>query len=184
MDKIKAQADKLWQLISNPSTGAAYQQTLALTWTILKETGLLLWLIICLVLVLGDWFWQYSFTTGQNTRTWLNQLQTKSAIATANGEGEASGGNFWSETGKSLLTAGQSSVNAALSTAREQLGIAAPPAPAPTAPAPATPKPAPTPAEMSPLAVNEPVMNEPKVPPTDPLTSSENSVILMEEGQE
>lgn len=180
MDKIKAQADKLWQLISNPSTGAAYQQTLALTWSILKETGLLLWLVICLVLVLGDWFWKYSFTAGQNTRIWLNDLQTKSAETPETSEG----GNFWSETGKSLLAAGQNSLNAALNTARDQLGIEAPPAPTPPAIAPAQP---PAPAQpaphLSPMVVDEPVLNEPKVPPVEPAVSSEDPVIVTEEGQ-
>jgi len=183
MDKIKAQADKLWQLLSNPSTGAAYQQTLALTWSILKETGLLLWLIVCLVLVVGDWFWKYSFTAGQNTRIWLHSLQTKSATATNSNDDS---GNFWAETRKSLLTAGQNSVNAALNTARDQLGIAAPATPVPKAitPPPASqPTPAPAP-EMSPLTVEEPVLNEPKVPPVEPPTSSENSVIIAEEEEQ
>ncbi|MDX2242559.1 MAG: hypothetical protein NW224_17870 [Leptolyngbyaceae cyanobacterium bins.302] len=162
MDKIKTQADKLWQLISNPSTVAAYRQALTLTWAILKETGLLLWLVICLVLVLGDWFWKYSYQAGQNTRTWLDELQTKSTS-----EAESSG-NFWSETGKSLLAAGQSTVDAALNTARDQLGIEAPPAPAPKAlsPAPEPAKPAhipPAPVEIPPAEADE-LLNEPKVP--------------------
>lgn len=180
MDKIKAQADKLWQLVSNPSTGNAYKQTLALTWSILKETGLLLWLVVCLVLVLGDWFWQYSFTAGQNARVWLNELQTKSASDASSSEAAPSSGNFWAATGKSLLTAGQNSVNAALNTARGQLGMAALPIPA--TPAPAAPKPTPAIApELSPLVVDEPLMNEPKVPPVEPVTSSDNSVIITEE---
>ncbi len=174
MDKIKAQANQLWQLISNPSTANVYQQTLALTWSILKETALLIWLTICLVLVLGDWFWKYSFTAGQNTRVWLQELQTKSTTA----ETAASSGNFWSETGKSLLAAGQTSVNTALNTARTQLGMEAPPIPTPPAPKPPTPlAPAPT---MSPMTVDEPVMNEPKVSPAEPVTSSENTVIIAE----
>jgi hypothetical protein len=181
MDKIKAQADKLWQLISNSSTANAYQQALALTWSIIKETGLLLWLVICLVLVVGDWFWKYSFTAGQNTRAWLTDLQTKSTSDTPV-EGS---GDFWSGTGKSLLAAGQNSLNAALNTARDQLGIEAPPASVPKAiAAPAKSSP-PTPAvELSPLVVDESVMNEPKVPPIEAITSSDNSVIIAEESEE
>ncbi|MDX2229624.1 MAG: hypothetical protein NW220_08300 [Leptolyngbyaceae cyanobacterium bins.349] len=177
MDKIKAQADKLWQLISNPSTGDAYKQTLALTWTILKETGLLLWLVICLVLVLGDWFWKYSFQAGQNTRNWVNELQTQSTTPTE------SSGDFWSQTGKSLLAAGQNSVNAALNTARGQLGIEAPPAPTPKAIAaapvastkPVTP-PTEAMSETSAMIDNE-LLNEPKVPAVEPVSSDNPDVL-------
>jgi hypothetical protein len=171
MDKIKAQADKLWQLISNPATGNAYTQILALTWSILKETGLLLWLVICLVLVLGDWFWKYSFQAGQNTRNWVNELQTKSTTETASSD------DFWSQTGKSLLAAGQNSVNVALTTAREQLGIEAPPASTPTAISAAPPEPAkPVPPLMESMSntitpTNEALLNEPKVPAVEPVSS-------------
>ncbi len=175
MDKIKTQANKLWQLVSNPSTGAAYQQTLALTWSILKEAGLLLWLVICLVLVLGDSFWKYSYQAGQNTRIWLAELQTKSAS-----EAESSG-SFWSETGKSLLAAGQNTVDAALNTARGQLGIEPPPAAASNPPAPktisaASSKPAPV-AAASPIISSDDVgdrLNEPAVPTVEPI-SGENA---------
>lgn len=166
MDKIKTQANRLWQLISNPSTGAAYQQTLALTWSILKETGLLLWLVICLVLVLGDWFWKYSYQAGQNTRTWLSEVQTKTSSETA------SSGNFWSETGKSLLAAGQTTVDAALNTARGQLGLEAPPTPAPKAIS-AAPKSAPIAASSTQISAEDAgeLLNEPKVPAVEAIPS-------------
>jgi hypothetical protein len=171
MDKIKTQANQLWQLISNPATGATYKQAVGLTWSILKETGLLLWLVVCLVLVLGDWFWKYSYQAGQNTRIWFDELQTKSSSETENG------GNFWSETGKSLLAAGQNTFDAALNTARGQLGIEAPPAPAPASkaisPAPVTSKPTPAPVsstEVSVATANE-LLNEPKVPAVESIPS-------------
>lgn len=176
MDKIKTQADKLWQLISNPSTGAAYQQTLVLTWSILKETGLLLWLVVCLVLVLGDWFWKYSYQAGQNTRNWVDELQTKSSTETA------SSGDFWSETGKSLLIAGQNSVNVALNTAREQLGIEVPPAPTPAI-SPAPVKPAPAPIETATTAAptsfaEDELLNEPKVSAVEPVSNEESGGLV------
>lgn len=133
MERIQAQANKLWQLISSPSTAKTYQQTLALTWSLLQETGQLLWLVLCLGLVAGDWFWKKSYKAGQDTRVWVDTLQTKAA--TPDPEAEAadvatSTANFLSETGKSLLSAGQNGLTSALNTAKAQLGmeIKAPPA--------------------------------------------------------
>lgn len=120
MDKLKTQANKLWQLIFDPSTAATYQQTLGTTWAILKETGLLLWLIICLVLVLGDWFWQASYATGQKARDWVDTMQTSAQETTAEA---SSSSDVLGKTGKSLLTAGQTSLAAALAAAKGQLGI-------------------------------------------------------------
>lgn len=119
MDTLKTQANKLWQLIFAPATAATYQQTLGTTWAILKETGLLLWLVVCLVLVLGDWFWKASYATGQKTRTWVAEMQTSAQDSTA----EADSSDLLGKTGKSLLSAGQTSLAAALAAAKGQLGI-------------------------------------------------------------
>ncbi|MBM0742816.1 hypothetical protein JOY44_14565 [Phormidium sp. CLA17] len=118
MDRLKTQAGKLWQLISNPSTAATYQQTLGTTWAIIKETGLVLWLVVCLVLVLGDWFWKASYATGQKTRTWIETMQTS-----AQDPAEAGSSDLLGKTGQSLLTVGQTSLAAALAAAKGQLGI-------------------------------------------------------------
>ncbi|MEX0270000.1 hypothetical protein AB3R30_12720 [Leptolyngbyaceae cyanobacterium UHCC 1019] len=126
MERLKSQASKLWQLISNPSTAATYQQTLGTTWAILRETGLLLWLVVCLVFVLGDWFWQTSYATGQKARAWVDEMQTSAQEPTA----EASSSDVLGKTGKSLLSAGRSSLAAALSAAKGQLGIESTEAPA------------------------------------------------------
>ncbi len=119
MDRLKTQASKLWQLISNPATAATYQHTLGTTGTILKETGLLLWLIVCLVLVLGDWFWQTSYATGQKTRIWIDEMQTSINEPAP----KTSSGDLLGKTGKSLLSVGQTSLAAALAAAKGQLGI-------------------------------------------------------------
>ncbi|NJP12130.1 MAG: hypothetical protein HC866_23900 [Leptolyngbyaceae cyanobacterium RU_5_1] len=126
-NRIQSQVNKLWQVISSPATAATYQQTLTLTWTILKETGQLLWLVLCLGLVAGDWFWKKSYHTGQDTRTWISTVQSKAESRAEHGEEAASTSTFLSETltetGKSLLSAGQTGVALALSTAKGQLGI-------------------------------------------------------------
>ena len=163
--QIQTQADKVWQTITDPSTAASYQQTFSLTWTILKETAYLVWLVICLVLVFGDWIWKTGYRAGWATREWVNNLESPSA------------NDLFTVTGKSLLEAGKTGAVKAISTAKEQLGIedtaeplaitpaaaaepkkiaapepkpATPPA-APTPPAASTP-PAPTPAPATPPA--------------------------------
>lgn len=143
MERIQAQANQLWQIISSPSTAKVYQQTLALTWSILKETGQLLWLVLCLGLVAGDWFWKKSYKVGQDTRIWVNTMQTKAETPAADGSDPGATANFFSETGKSLLAAGQAGVTLVLNTAKEQLGLevqSEPPLPsAPVATPPAPP---------------------------------------------
>ncbi len=131
MDKIKAQADKLWRLIANPATGETFQKTITLTWSLLKETGLLLWLVLCLGLVLGDWFWKYSYQAGQRARIWVNDLQTPkpSEAAVEVPDASPNTSKMLSTTGKSLLAAGQASIKAVLNTAKGQLGIEIPPEP-------------------------------------------------------
>ncbi|PZV14955.1 MAG: hypothetical protein DCF22_07895 [Leptolyngbya sp.] len=155
MDRIKTQANRLWQLISNPSTAATYQQTLGTTWAILKETGLLLWLVVCLVFVLGDWFWQASYATGQKTRIWIDNLQASTQEATT----ETSGSDLLNKTGQSLLSVGQTSFAAALAAAKGQLGIEATPAAKPIGLIPPSPEAA-APAPISPIASTAPVTPE------------------------
>jgi hypothetical protein len=136
MDRIKTQANKLWQLISNPATAATYQQTLGTTWAMLKETGLLLWLVVCLVFVLGDWFWHASYVTGQKTRIWIDNLQASTEEPTP----ETSGSDLLNKTGQSLLSVGQTSFAAALAAAKAQLGIESTPAAQPIGLIPSSPE--------------------------------------------
>lgn len=117
MEKLKMQAAKLWQLLTASETYGVYQTAIATTWTILKETGLLLWLVICLVLVFGEWFWKTAIGAGRSFRNWFNSL-------------EGSSDQIASETGKVLLTAGKSSLSSTLALAKTQLGFAVEPEPA------------------------------------------------------
>ncbi|MBD2021208.1 hypothetical protein H6F43_13580 [Leptolyngbya sp. FACHB-36] len=113
-NQIQTQASKVWQTVSDPATTEAYKQAGVLTWTIFRETGYLVWLVICLVLVVGEWFWTFSFETGQTVRSWINSLEASE---------DAGIDRLLSKTGKSLLSVGRSSVTVALSTAKDQLGI-------------------------------------------------------------
>ena len=132
MDRLKTQAAKLWQLLFAQETTATYQQTLTLTGQILKESGLLLWLTICLILVLFEWFYKSATQAGQNARAWINHQQAE----------DASPDRIATGLGKALLTASQNSVAYTLMQAREQLGL-----PIETQPllAPATPVASPVP---------------------------------------
>jgi hypothetical protein len=114
MDRIKAQADKLWTLLLAPQTYAVYKTFVTTTWAIVRETGLLVWLGLCLFLVGFEWFWHTSLATGRNTRTWFNHL-------------EGSNEQIASETGKALLSAGKNSLGFTIATAKQQLGLAAEP---------------------------------------------------------
>lgn len=110
MERVKAQASKLGSLVTDPQTYAAYQNFFKTTWEILRETGLLLWLGVCLILVVFEWFWRNSVAIGRNSRTWLNNL-------------EGSNEKIASETGKALLSAGKNSLDFTIATAKQQLGL-------------------------------------------------------------
>ena len=136
MEKIKIQANKVGELVFSADTGVTYKKAFVLTWNILRETGLLLWLVICFVFVGGEWFWKTSLDLGRKTRVWYEGLQTstteepKSATA----------------MGQSALTALGSSTETLLYKAKKQLGMEAePPAPKPAKPLATAPSSEPTP---------------------------------------
>lgn len=125
MDKIKGQANKVGELLFASETGAAYQRTLTLTWDILRETGVLLWLVICLVFVGGEWFWKSSVSLGKRTRDWYEGLSQPSDEEP----------KTMSDLGQSTLSAFTFSAENLLYQAKKQLDIDAEP-PAPRTPAP------------------------------------------------
>lgn len=151
-EPITSQADKLRQTVFSPDTAATYTKAGNLTWMIVKETGYLLWLVVCVVLVLGEWIWKTAYTTGQTARTWVNNLESKESAPSVGMD------QVLSDTGKKLLEVGKSSALKAISTAKDQLGVAndpvAPPAPKPPTPTP--PAPAPVAPPVAPPAVSAP----------------------------
>ncbi|NEP19506.1 MAG: hypothetical protein F6J97_21875 [Leptolyngbya sp. SIO4C1] len=76
MERIQAQAAKLGELLFDPQTAKVYQTFLALTWQILKELALLLWLVICSVFVFGAWLGEVALTAGYKVRAWANVRAT------------------------------------------------------------------------------------------------------------
>ncbi|MGB3519253.1 MAG: hypothetical protein WBA43_22575 [Elainellaceae cyanobacterium] len=111
MKQLKEQAAKVGQTIASAETIHAYRQAIAVTWIIIKETAILLWLTLCLVLVFGDWLYTAAIGAGRGARQWFNSLQKTESDQIA------------SETGKALLAVGQSSVSSVIAQARTQLGL-------------------------------------------------------------
>ncbi|MEM9213515.1 MAG: hypothetical protein AAGD25_04125 [Cyanobacteria bacterium P01_F01_bin.150] len=109
--KIQAQAIKFWQAIVSAETAGAYAKALDVTWTILKEGAILLWLIICLVLVFFDWGYDTATGAGRSVRAWFEGLS------------QAESTDIASETGKQLVAASKASLSSTISQARTQLGL-------------------------------------------------------------
>lgn len=125
MGKIKDQTNTVRQLLFSADTAATYQKALTLTWDILRETGILIWLILCLTVVGAEWFWKTAIRLGYRGRSWYEDLKTP-----ASEEPKSA-----SAIGQSILGSLGSSTETLLYQAKQQLGIeAAPPVAKPIAP--------------------------------------------------
>lgn len=147
MNKIKEQANIVSQLVFSGETGDIYKKMLTRTWDILRETGILIWLVVCLTFVGGEWFYRSSVGLGRNARAWYTSLSEKSSTT----EGQS-----MEATGEALLSTVKSSTHYLLSQARKQLGLPEPEPTTPAAPVVASPQPpaveAPKPAPAPTLA--------------------------------
>ena len=157
MDKIKEQANVVSQLLFSAETSEIYKKTLSRTWAILREVGLLLWLVICLTFVGGEWFYRTAVGLGRSTRAWYTSLSEKDPAADA---------QPITSTGQALLDTVQSGTSYLLTQARQQLGIPAPEPLVPAAP------PAPSVAPPAPSPVEPPTPSGPPAP-AEPLTIAE-----------
>ena len=146
-NQIQSQAAKVWSMIKDPATGATYTKTVSTTWMILKETGYLLWLVVCLTLVFGDWIWHTGYRTGWSTREWINNFEKPNTDRMAQ------------DAGQGLLETSKSAFANAIATAKNQLGIEDKPEPllaSGSPPATPAPTPAPTPVPEPPLKPSTP----------------------------
>ncbi len=140
---VSAQASKVWQLLTASSTVSSYQQAFGVTKEIIQETAQLLWLLFCLILVAGDWFWKKSIAAGQSTRTWVNDLiepKERSATPTQTA----------TEMWEGLVTSSKTMANSLLVKAKQQLDVPideSASAPTPAKPAAPTPVEAPKPSK-------------------------------------
>ncbi|MEL6383431.1 MAG: hypothetical protein AAFQ89_13450 [Cyanobacteria bacterium J06626_18] len=134
MDRITQQFGRVSELITSADTRATYAKTLTLTWGILRETGILLWLVLCLLFVGADLFWKISVGLGLRTRAWYEDTTKGSK----NNEPKSFG-----EIGKSVASSLGSGAETLLYQAKQQLGMD-PSAPAlkPASPSTTTPPPA------------------------------------------
>ncbi len=136
MDKIKDQATIVSQLLFANDTGDIYKKTLTRTWDILREVGILLWLVLCLTFVGGEWFYRTSVGLGRSTRAWYTELSQKDSSVEA---------QPITSTGQALFDTVKSSTSYLLAQARQQLGLPEPPPPEPPVATSPAPKPVPPP---------------------------------------
>lgn len=169
MDKIKEQANVVSQLVFAGETGEIYKKMFSRTWDILRETGLLIWLVVCLTFVGGEWFYRNSVNLGRSARVWYTNFSTKTAEAEA---------PSMEATGEALLGTLKSGTASLLTLARQQLGLPEPEPTAPpvaSAPKPVAPAPAAPPAPVAPPVV-EPPAPTPFTPPAAPAAADEDDL--------
>ncbi|MGF1512443.1 MAG: hypothetical protein ACFB5Z_01925 [Elainellaceae cyanobacterium] len=109
--RIRQQAQQVWQALSGADTRQAYGTAVAHTWTILRESSLLLWLLACLVLVAFDAGAATAIAAGRTSRTVMGRL------------GEAKPDAIAANAKQTLLTAGKTGLANTLTQAREQLRL-------------------------------------------------------------
>lgn len=165
MDTIKDQANIVSQLLFSTDTGEIYKKAFARTWDIIREVGVLLWLVICLIFVGGEWFYRTAVGLGRSTRAWYIGLGEKSPSTDVQPV---------ASTGQALLDTVQTGTAYLLTKARQQLGI---PEPAPESPAVAAPaKPAPPAPVASPEATPEVTPEATPAEPSTTLTEGEDAL--------
>lgn len=73
--EILNQAAKLWNLLSAQETAKTYKQTFYTTQTLIRETAVFIWLLLCLVLVGLDWLISAVTVTSQLIQRWVSNLK-------------------------------------------------------------------------------------------------------------
>ncbi|MDC0834117.1 hypothetical protein AY599_10860 [Leptolyngbya valderiana BDU 20041] len=111
MNKLKTQFATVGELVFSPNTGETYSKAFQLTWNIVKETALLLWMMFCLVFLIFVWGWGYATQIGRNAKVWYENQERRDHE------------NLFNEAGKALLSASSSGTAFAIDRAKEQLGI-------------------------------------------------------------
>jgi hypothetical protein len=137
-----------WKTVSDPESLGTYQKTIQTTWNILRETGRLLWLILCLGLVFVTWLWTTSKTSSQQLKTWYEGIP------------EPKSENVMTEVSQFLASSSQTTAKKVMTQAREQLGLSAPTA---------------TPVVKTVAAAASPVSKPAAVPVSTPAASAPDS---------
>lgn len=133
MTRLKEQFQTLWALLASADTLMAYRRVVTVTGQIIKETLILLWLVLCLGIVALEWLGRSAIAVGQWSKGAVDRAQ------------DLSGDRVVADTGEALKTASLGSLRFALDQAKTQLGLPVtpptPPSPKPEAPKPEPPKP-------------------------------------------
>ncbi|MCU0570216.1 MAG: hypothetical protein MUF49_27035 [Oculatellaceae cyanobacterium Prado106] len=114
-NSFSSQLVKVQQRLTDPKTLSTYTQVVTVTFEILKETLLLLWLTVCLVLVLFDWLGTKAIALGRQSKDLASNLK---AVNTDHLAADLASG-----TSKTILSAGKASLHYTIAQAREQLGL-------------------------------------------------------------
>ncbi|WP_017327164.1 hypothetical protein [Synechococcus sp. PCC 7336] len=163
-NKFQPQVAKLWSLLSSSDTWTTYREALVTTAEILKETAILFWYLVLLLLVAVDWLWTQGYAAVQNVRLWLTSVKTSS-----DSEAEPLDANtLAAQAGKAIASVSKTGLASAVVQARNQLGLpgkvepefSPPPTqtaePEPVPVAASAPQPAPVAAPAPPEPVSEP----------------------------
>jgi hypothetical protein len=102
-----------WKTVSDKDSLGTFQKTILFIWNIVRETGKLLWLVLCLGLVLGTWIWTSSKTSSQKLQAWYESIP------------EPKSEHVWAEVSQFLASAGRTTATSMMTQAREQLGLSA-----------------------------------------------------------
>lgn len=108
---IQEKATEWWQLISGEETAEAYKNFFKLTWKILKETVLLLWLLLCFVLVAIGWVWNNSSKVTES----VSELRGRAS--------QNENGNLMADAAVKLWEASQTGASNAVAKARKRLDL-------------------------------------------------------------
>ncbi|MGK7906614.1 MAG: hypothetical protein AB4040_05205 [Synechococcus sp.] len=111
-NKVQPQLQKLWNVVSSQRTRDAYVETAAVTVEIAKETAVLLWYVVLLVLVGSDALITFGRKTVHNVRLMVGGLDNSKSMQ-----------DIASDTGQALVTASQNTLATAIAQARNQLGL-------------------------------------------------------------
>jgi len=169
---IQSQAAKLLKILTSATTLETYKQALSLTWTILQETGRLLWLVACAVLVGFAWLLGTSLWAGKTFRAWTTQLEKPNTEPVSLNDRVL-------KLRDGIVTTSKTTVNLALTSAMGQLGFTETPKviqdvmptsepPAPSVSPASPPASLPTAVAYAPAPAQPPVAEVPTAPATSP----------------
>jgi hypothetical protein len=110
-----AQLHKLRQIALTRDTVSTFSQSIRLLFTLLKETGILLWLAVCYGLIAIGWVGNKAVESGQRAKSWLNSLRESSQNQSAT--------EIAAETGKSVLAGSKTTIDYVMTQAKKQVGL-------------------------------------------------------------